>query len=192
MQNRIAIIILAAGSSSRLGTPKQLLIRQGKTLIRRIVEMANALNFGKPMVVTGSGSEAIIASLTGLPIEVILNDEWKEGIASSIRAGIRKIVGKGYDGALILVCDQPRLESDTLKRVTEAFDPGKTSLVCCCYKGEPGVPALFASSYFDQLLELKGDRGAKHIIQAAEDRIMIDFEAGADDIDLPGDLHLLN
>jgi molybdenum cofactor cytidylyltransferase len=191
MKSRVAIIILAAGSSSRLGQPKQLLLKDGETLIRRIVGMAIGLQQEWVLVITGAYAEELQRSLVGMDLTVVYNADWQEGMASSIRAGIHTLDGKGYDGALLLACDQVAVHSSLLEKIISSYRAGQSSIVCCGYDLQPGIPALFDSVHFPELLLLRGDRGAKSLIQACENKTIIEFEKGALDIDEPDDLPML-
>jgi len=191
MKSKIAIIILAAGSSSRLGRPKQLILKDGETLIRSVAKMAMDLQEDRVLVITGAFDKEVRQSLEGLDITVIYNDEWQEGIASSIRKGIGQLEGMDYEGALFLVCDQVKLNLPLLKEIVQSYRAGNSSVVCCRYGTQLGIPALLDAAHFPELLQLRGDRGAKALIQASDDKTIIEFEEGIWDIDEPGDLQRL-
>ena len=177
----IPAIILAAGASRRLGRPKQLVLHQGETLLRRAVAAASAC--APVVVVTGCGSEAMAAELAGLGVEVVFNPRWEEGMASSIRAGV-KALPPGVPGALFLVCDQPAVDAALVAKLLAAW---KGEPVACAYGGVRGIPAILPARVFPGLLALEGDRGARGFLQG-EDVVEVPFEQGAWDVDEPGDL----
>ena len=177
----IPAIILAAGASRRLGQPKQLVSYQGESLLRRAVKAACACN--PVVVVTGFRAGAMADELAGLDVDVVVNAEWEEGMASSLRAGLRALA-PGAQAALFLVCDQPAVDRDLVGRILSAW---KGSPVACTYAGVRGIPALLPASAFPHLLALRGDRGARALLQG-ENVVEIPFPEGVWDVDEPGDL----
>lgn len=174
-------IILAAGASRRLGRPKQLELHEGATLLRRAVAAAGAC--APILVVTGFRAPDMAAELAGLDVEVVVNPEWEEGMASSIRAGVRALPA-GAQGALFLVCDQPAVDAELVGRLLAAFQGAP---VACAYRGVRGIPALLPARAFPALLALRGDRGARGLLQGP-DVVEIPFPRGDWDVDEPGDL----
>ena len=191
MKSRIGIIILAAGDSGRLGQAKQLLTIQGKTLIRRMAELAIEAHPERIYVVTGAIEKDIKDELAGLPVTILHNKDWEEGSASSISQGIASLSADGLTGALLMTCDQVKLTSELLRSLTHAYINGNAGICCSAYGNELGIPALFDSRYFESLTALRGDKGAKKIIENAPDKIIIPFPEGGLDIDRPEDLRLL-
>ena len=181
----VPTVILAAGASRRLGCAKQLVELDGESLLRRIVRTALA-GGGPVTVVTGSGAQELQAHLAGLPVEVVANPAWEEGMASSIRAGVAALPS-GVSGVVLLVCDQPGVDPALLAQLQAAHRAGPQSLVACGYGGTRGTPALFPARYFPALLQLQGDRGAQGLLRE-EDGVVVPFPAGAWDVDRPGDL----
>jgi len=178
------IIILAAGSSSRLGRPKQNLIYKGKTLLQRAIETASASICEPAIVVLGANIEAIGPTIEGLPIDIVKNPDWQEGIASSIRLGIhelRKIEPKA-DSIILMLCDQPFADASLLNQlVQKKLTKG---MVACAYNNTVGPPVLFDAAYFDELLLLKGQEGAKKILLRYPDYVVsVPFAQGSIDID---------
>jgi molybdenum cofactor cytidylyltransferase len=135
------------------------------------------------MVVTGCRAEEMADELRGLPVDVVFNAAWEEGMASSIRAGVRAL-GAGHAGALFLVCDQPAVDAALVGRLLAAWH-GEP--VACAYGGVRGIPAILPARAFPQLLALAGDRGARGLLQGAG-VVEIPFPEGAWDVDEPGDL----
>jgi len=184
-EEQYGIVILAAGSSARLGQPKQLLIFEGGSLIKRVAKIALEVS-GKVVVVTGFESKKVQAGLLGLPVILVQNESYQEGIASSIRAGIGTLMEnfKSLNGAILLVCDQPFLSRDIVEKLMlTAHETGK-KIISSAYSDTYGIPVLFDKSFFGRLLGLKGDMGAKTIIQEnLADMATVDFPAGNVDID---------
>jgi molybdenum cofactor cytidylyltransferase len=180
----IPAVILAAGASRRLGRPKQLVPWAGETLLKRAVRAAQACD--PVLVVVGFRAEAMAAELTGLPVTLVANPEWEEGMASSIRRGVRALP-PGAPGALFLVCDQPAVDAALVARLLEAQRACPDAVIACGYAGTRGTPALFPARCFPHLQELRGDRGARGLLQG-EAVLVVSFPEGAMDIDRPADL----
>ena len=183
--NNMAIIILAAGNSSRLGQPKQLLDYRGKTLLQHMIDEALASNAGSVVVVLGANSELICEKTKMKGTTVIINDHWASGMASSIRVAIEAIASeRDIDGALLTLCDQPHVDSGLLKALMKTQHESGKSIVACTYEGIVGVPAIFSRDLFPALLSLKGQEGARKLIAANPHRLeVIPFPKGIIDID---------
>jgi molybdenum cofactor cytidylyltransferase len=183
----IAAILLAAGSSTRLGTSKQLLSYGGRSLLRHVAETALASSVTEVHVVVGFEAERMKTELGGLDVHLADNPNWNEGIASSIRAGISSLP-HSVDAALILLCDQPLITASVLNEMINTYTATGKPIVACEYGGTVGVPVLFARSFFPELLRLRGDRGAKQLITQNLDQVTtIPFPGGSVDIDTLAD-----
>jgi molybdenum cofactor cytidylyltransferase len=162
----IVCIVLAAGSSKRMGSPKQLLKISNTTLIGNACK--TALNSGSNgvVVVTGSNSELIRKEIIGLPVTIIENKNWEEGIASSIRTSVNYVISTFHnaDGILFTLGDQPLITSAFLSEIIQIFQKNNGKSVATTYKNSPGVPAIFSKDLFYELIQLKGDEGAKSIL----------------------------
>jgi molybdenum cofactor cytidylyltransferase len=185
----VPAILLAAGASTRLGQPKQLLVHQGETLIERAIRLAAEAGASPVFAVLGARFELVSATILLNRAIKVVNDNWEQGIASSIHAGLRAL-DTAAPGALILTCDQPRLTAAHLRALLDAFaaqsEPG---IVASAYAGALGVPAVFPRSMFADLLALRGDKGARSLfVKPLSPLIAIEFDGGEMDIDLPGDL----
>ncbi len=185
----IAAVILAAGASSRFGSPKALLELEGQTLLRRVVRRAFEGGCDPVVLVLGADAERCRAAVGGDPIVVVVNSDWEEGMGSSIRAGISALAGRPeIRGALLLTCDQPLLTSSLVTDLRTAFEdfsgnPPRSAVVCG-YAGTRGIPALFGAPLFASLQRLGGDRGAKTVLEQEVDHIrVVDWPDGAVDID---------
>jgi molybdenum cofactor cytidylyltransferase len=186
----IGAIILAAGASSRLGTPKQLLPYGGTTLLEYTVQVASDSIASPIIVVLGSEAQNMRTSINGDKVQTILNDAWQEGIASSIQAGIEELVlaDPSTEGAVILVCDQPYITAELIDDLVAKHQETGKRIIASSYDETLGVPALFHKSLFPVLLQLRGDSGAKSIIQQhTEDLGIVAFAKGGVDIDTEED-----
>ena len=183
---KIGAVVLAAGSSTRLGEPKQLLLYQGQTLLRRAA--AAALNAGcaPVVVVVGSERKKIAHSLRGLGIMILPNESWQRGIGTSIRIGVEALADR--DALIILVCDQPYVGGAFIRQLIARQEETGQPMVASAYAGTLGVPALFVRACFAQLLSLGDEQGAKALlIRRPNDVAQVDFPAGTVDLDTPED-----
>ena len=175
----IPIILLAAGASSRMGQPKQLLPWGEQTLIEH--QIHTLLKTGNQIhVVLGSNSKLVIPVIEKFPVNIFINTEWESGMGSSISFGIRKIIQifPDADGVLITLLDQPLITTSYFKKMLDTFQPGSQKiLVSHSASGWTGVPVLFDQCYFKELTELSNDEGAKKIIKRHEESVIF-LEAG--------------
>jgi molybdenum cofactor cytidylyltransferase len=182
----VGAVILAAGASRRLGRPKQLVEYRGETLVARAVRIAREAALGPVIVVVGAERDAVRAAVQNEPVVFVENDAWAEGIASSMRAGL-KALGPDVSGALMMPCDQPRLSAEHLSRMVGLF--AEDAIVASTYAGVRGVPAVFPRDAFSELMMLSGDVGARRLLQnSAWAVVEVVFEGGDVDIDAPEDL----
>jgi molybdenum cofactor cytidylyltransferase len=189
----IGIIVLAAGGSLRLGKPKQLLKFEGKTLIRRSTESSLRCKAGPVMVVLGHEHEAVRKEVADLPIEIIVNSDWRSGMSSSVKCAVNKIHERPEVSAVIFtLCDQPRVDHQTLSRLIQTYKSKKAKIVASEYNGTIGVPALFDKSFFEELMSLTGDAGAKSLLRKySNDIVTIPAPEAAFDIDSSSDYERL-
>jgi molybdenum cofactor cytidylyltransferase len=183
-------IVLAAGASTRMGRPKQLLTYQGQSLLRRAASAAVTAVHGPVAVVLGAHAEKIYPELEGLPVWAVENPDWAEGMGASIRTGMQALlrVEPGLAGVLLLLCDQPHVQASSLKALLEAHERTEAPVVASAYGEVLGVPAFFEQSFFDALLQLKGQEGARKVIVAYPEAVLaVPFPEGAVDVDTPGD-----
>ena len=186
--NKIGIIILAAGESKRMGSPKQLLQIEGKSLVHRTAEIALATDCYPVVMVIGANKPQIAPEIVDLPLTIIDNPMWHEGMSSSVKIGLAGVymTYKEVEAVIILVCDQPYLSVSLLERMVEIYTTKKPRLIACRYGEELGVPALFDRTLFEELLDLKGDKGAKPVLMKHLDEAhILQFEAGSIDLDTP-------
>ncbi len=186
----IGAVILAAGGSTRLGQPKQLLTHHGETLVRHAASAALAAGCLPTVIVTGEEHVQIAKELTGLDVQMRHHPHWERGIGSSIRAGVEQALlhQPALDALLIMVCDQPFVSVDLLVALIAARAKAGSKAAACTYAGTIGVPALFDRALFPALAGLSDEQGAKAILCAMEGEIArVEFPAGAIDIDTPAD-----
>ena len=189
---KLSILILAAGNSSRLGYPKQLIEFEEKSLIERITETALVVS-DNILIILGGNSELIIPKLERFndTISTIFNPDWQQGMGTSIRMGTEKLAEKS-DAILILLSDQPFISTVLLQNMTQIFQKSPNPIVSCVYNQQLGVPMLFDKSVFPELMKLSGDRGAKSFLHLYKDTIStIDFPEGIIDIDTFEDVEKL-
>lgn len=177
--NKIAIILLAAGESKRMGFPKQNLKWDCRTLLEHCLRYADKSEAAKVYLVLGAHLDKIELNLRR-KTEVVVNENWQEGISSSIRAGIEHAEQDGFEEILIMLADQPNVEYKFLNKLIETFKKSNKNIIATSYKNSFGVPAIFSKTYFNEIKNLKGDRGAQTIIKQHTD----DVEIVIEDIDL--------
>jgi molybdenum cofactor cytidylyltransferase len=177
------IVILAAGASTRLGKPKQLLPWQGSTLLQHAVQVARQVT-DQPVVVLGAHLHQLQAVLDPAAVQIVHNAAWKEGMASSIRSGLTAVMQQSPEHVIFIVCDQPFVSAALLQELILAHRKTGKSIIASAYSGTLGIPALFDASFFPQLLGLEGDTGAKKIIQQHSEHVYaVPFPMGHIDID---------
>ena len=187
------IILLAAGSSSRFGSPKQLVKYNGKNFIQRAIGEVIKVN-SDVIVVLGANLTAMKKEIEKSPVQIAYNKDWKEGMSSSIRCGITALLNQNpsAESAIIAVCDQPFLSSKIIVDLIEKHKETKKSIVACAYNNTTGTPVLFHKSFFQALLNLKGQSGAKEIISKNEAAVAtVSFPFGDIDIDTKEDFENL-
>lgn len=186
----ISVILLAAGSSSRMGQSKQLLDIQGEPLLLHSTKRALECGAQSVIVILGANEQPHREVIQGLPVNIIPNHYWKSGMGSSIKSGLNYLIRKSpeTDAVIIMVCDQPGLTTEHLLEVIEAFKQSKSPIVASAYSNTVGVPALFARSFFSNILMLKDEQGAKKIIEQFPERVTpVPFPDGVHDLDTTED-----
>lgn len=187
---KIGGLLLAAGGSSRLGQPKQLLRSAGRSLIRRAAETLVGSVCDPCVVVLGAEIDRSTAEIADLDVGMCINEEWQTGMSSSIKAGLRELLNiePGLAAVVITLCDQPHIASADIDRLAAEFRSSHSSIVAAEYSGTIGVPALFTSDIFDELSQLDGDKGARQIIRRHPERLRtVAAENAAFDVDTPED-----
>jgi molybdenum cofactor cytidylyltransferase len=190
----IGIVVLAAGGSRRMnGEPKQLLKFEGHSLIRRAAETAFAVAPGSVCVVLGANAESSRTEIAGLSVDIVVNPNWQQGIGSSIKTGIARLLdfAPDVDAAIITLCDQPLITPTAVQRLIDSYTQTLAPVAAAEYEGTIGVPALFSSALFGKLLELSGDTGAKTVIRNSPVVEKVAMPEAALDIDTNQDLQRL-
>ena len=182
-------LVLAAGSSSRLGRPKQLVEWNGQSLLQRAVAIAREAGATSITVITGANEEAMCAELADENVCIVHNSDWQEGMGASIRCGVAALVeAREPFGILFLVCDQLRVTADHLRAMIRAFHEG-SAIVASGYAGTAGVPALFSSTYRAELSALEGAHGAKQVLARHREAVhVVPLPGGEIEVDTPADL----
>ena len=190
------IIILAAGSSSRIGQPKQQLVYQQQTLLQRSIGAAKGVNAHALIVVLGANNQGILNDVDSKHLDIVINPDWEQGMSSSIKAGITALqtLYPNVNGVLLMLCDQPFVDTELLIKLIQAQPPTDDAIVACMYQDTIGVPVVFGKGWFMELQGLQGEEGAKKLLLSYEDKVVtVPFEKGSIDIDTPEDYkRLLN
>ena len=193
MSSRIAVLILAAGSSSRLGRPKQLLPYNDTTLLGHIIRECNDSKLGEVIVVLGSKAEEIASHVDNKSCRIIENTDWQNGMGSSIAYGISQLDDQSLKGVIIVLSDQLYFQKELLREIVRVQERTQAKIVNSDYGSSQGPPVYFHYSLFHELVELKGEKGAASIIKTnKESSTRVSFPHGDIDIDVPTDLEYLN
>lgn len=182
-----AVIIPAAGGSSRLGRPKQLVLFEGEPLVRRAARTALESGASQVIVVVGCSAPVVIQALDGLAVDVALNPNWQLGLGGSIRHGAEEL-RRDVVAVVITLCDMPRVPAGLLIELADTVRSGNPPVAAAEYNCHLGPPCAFHSSQFAALRKLNGEVGARAIIERAPKVAMIEFPGGACDVDTPEDL----
>ena len=188
----VAAVILAAGASSRMGSPKQTLRYRGESLLRRAALAALGAGCRPVVVVTGAHAELSRRELEGLGVREVFNPYWETGMASSVRAGVEALAGADADGVVLMLCDQPHVTAEVISGLVAAHRATLRSVVASAYGGGFGVPALFGRTLFAELAQLEGAAGARQVIKRhASEAHFLPFPGGETDVDTPDDFSRL-
>jgi molybdenum cofactor cytidylyltransferase len=191
----VAIIILAAGSSSRLGQSKQLITIKGKSLLEKTAQAA--LDSGAQPITVVLGNQASVhkKNIEALPVKIVVAENWSAGMGASLKAGLLTLLEDypATEAIIVTVCDQPYLTAEHLKKLITVYNNTTSEIVASLYNNTKGVPALFQKALLQKLLQLEDDEGARKIIRQHKGTIaLVAFEKGEIDIDTPEDLDYLN
>lgn len=187
---KIAILILAAGKSSRMGETKQLLPFGNDSILRAVIHNALQTNVNDVFVVLGANAELIKTHIVDYPIQIIHNPDYEKGLGSSIAIGIHELMD--YDGVTITLADQPKVDSAYLNKLILEFNNLPDHVIASEYDGHYGVPAIFPKQYFKELTALKGDKGAKEFLNSGTILIKsVNSSVNLVDVDTPEDYQRL-
>ncbi|MBS0580404.1 MAG: nucleotidyltransferase family protein [Proteobacteria bacterium] len=186
--NGLFAVVLAAGASTRFGSPKQLVRIAGRPLLHASVTRAAEIAGNALVVVLGSGAAQLAPLLKHSAGGIVINQEWREGLASSIRAGIARLPGT-CAGALLILADQPAVSVEDLKRLAGAWRRQPLHIAAALHEGGLGLPAVFPRSLFPELLRLRGDAGVRVLLRRNAERLVrVTMPSAAIDLDTPEDL----
>jgi molybdenum cofactor cytidylyltransferase len=181
-------IVLAAGASTRFGSPKQLVRLAGRPLLHTVVTRAAEVTGNALIVVLGAQAAELAPLLKHSAGTIVVNHEWREGLASSIRAGVAHLPA-ACTGAMLVLADQAAVSADDLKRLAGSWRRQPQCIAAAMYAGTIGVPAIFPRTSFRELAELRGDAGARTLLRRNSDRLVrVAMESAAIDLDTPEDL----
>ena len=188
---RHAAIVLAAGASRRLGTPKQLLNVDGETLLHRAARIALATAPAQTLVVLGADAAAMREAVADLDVRSVVCDDWQRGQSASLQAGVSALED-GIEGVLVLLCDQVGLDAAHANTLLQAWHDEPTRAVASAYADVIGVPAVLPRAWFADVLRLQGDRGARDLLRRRDAEVVkIAAPALARDVDTPRDARVV-
>ncbi len=189
---RVAGVLLAAGGSTRMARPKQLLAFEGEALVRRAARALLGSRCAAVYVVTGAHAAEVERALRDLDATPVRCEHWADGLAASIRAGVAALgaAAPPFDAVLLALADQPLVTSALHDRLIECFER-EAGPAACDYAGGPGVPALFPRADFERLASLGGDRGARELLRGSRRLSRVPFPPAAVDVDTPEDYERL-
>ncbi len=187
---KIGGLLLAAGGSSRLGRPKQLLQYHGRSLLRQTAEALAESKCEPAVVVIGAEVDRSKNEIADLEINICVNKDWKMGMSSSLKTGLIELLNiePDLDALMITLCDQPHVTADKIDLFLAEFYRSATAVIAAEYDGITGVPALFSNELFDSLMRLKGDTGARNIIRNHTNTFRIRLPEASFDIDTSNDI----
>ena len=181
-------VVLAAGGSTRLGRPKQLLTRDGETLVHRAARLALATGAARVRVIVGAQADDVVAAVRDLPVECLVNPRWNEGLAGSVRVAVDALAAHDH-ATLLLTCDQPALQVTHLQALLEAARHAPSGCAATRFGDRVGVPAVVAPTMLRAARDLQGDRGLRDVLNAAGAGVIAcDAPALGVDIDTPEDV----
>lgn len=192
-QGKVGLLLLAAGGSRRLGEPKQLLVYEGETLLRRAARTALASLCHPAIVVVGAQAEKTRAEIADLPLTIVVNEAWPNGMASSIRAGMERLTAhEDTHAVVVMLCDQPLVGAEVINKLVGAYRATNAPLVAAKYNDTHGAPALFDWRLYPALLALTGSQGAKNVVLAHSAHLTeVPAPAAAFDVDTLADYERL-
>jgi len=187
-QNAIFAVVLAAGASTRFGRTKQLEHFEGVSLAAGAVRKAESVCGEQTVLVTGKDWQKVADTCAPLAGYFVINNDYEQGLASSIACGVRSVAERA-DAILLMLADLPLVTTEHLTSLVDAWAEAPQTIVASAFEDTLGPPIVFPRADFEALMQLSGDRGARPIIDANKERVQaIDCEEAAFDIDRPEDL----
>jgi len=187
---RFACLILAAGAGQRFGSTKQVADLNNKPLLRHVIDEAKLIFKDTLFCMVGSDAESVKAVIAET-CHIIENENWQQGMGSTIALGIKHLIQHyNFDAVLVILGDQYLITKDDLKIYMEQYEP--QSIIATKHNDKAGVPALFPKQYFDTLSKLKGEDGARFLLNGDPNTIVLSIPHARYDIDTPEDLLLAN
>lgn len=181
-------IVLAAGASTRFGSAKQLVRIAGRPMLHATVTRAVEVAGNAVIVVLGARASELAPLLSHSPASIVINRDWREGLGSSIRAGVARLPA-ACSGVMLLLADQAAVTAEDLRRLVGTWRRQTEYVAAAVYGATVGVPAIFPRSAFGDLMRLRGDQGARALIHRNPDRLVrVPMESAGIDIDTPEDL----
>jgi molybdenum cofactor cytidylyltransferase len=190
-QSGLAGIVLAAGSSERLGEPKQLLVWNEKAFVAGAVEKLLPVCGAGVVVVTGANADKVAKAVDEYALQIVTNPDWRKGMSSSLRCGIEALGQTLPAAALIMLCDQPLISDDDIDRLVSCWLHDQNLPVATRYNDAKGVPAILPASSFAELMSLTGDSGARQLVAQLPDEQLVSMDRAGFDIDTVADLAAL-
>jgi molybdenum cofactor cytidylyltransferase len=180
--------ILAAGASTRFGSPKQLVRLGGAPVLHEVIASASVVAGQSVSVVLGAHAQAVAPALRHSSASMVLNRNWEEGLASSIRRAVQA-APPGSEALLLLLADQVAVSADDLRRLHAGWRRHPRLIAAALYGGAPGLPAIFPRWTFGDLMALRGDRDPRLVIRRNIDQVLrIPMQNAGIDLDTPEDL----
>ncbi len=183
----VEVLLLAAGPSKRMGTPKQVLQYGDTSFVRHLAREALGSDADGVTVITGAWAERVRRELVDLPVRVVHNENWEEGMASSLRLGLRSLP-RTAGAFIMMLCDQPLISKHSLNRIIDTYRSGTSLIVASTYNGITGVPALYDRSLLPHLKDLTGDQGARDFLRSqSHPTSLLPLPEATIDVDTPDD-----
>ena len=182
---QVAAVVLAAGGSTRMGQPKQLLPVGGQPMVRRVTAAACTAELAQVVVVVGAHADRVRQTLAGLPVDVVFNESWAEGMSTSVQVGLNALAS-GIQAVLIILADQPGLTPNLLDTLVARYHATRAAIVAPFYQGQRGNPVLFDRSLVGELEATRGDQGGRMLVLHHErdmERVDVDDPSVLLDVD---------
>jgi molybdenum cofactor cytidylyltransferase len=187
----VSAVILAAGESKRMGQPKLLMAWEGKTILEQTIDNCLNSKASETIIVLGYKARELSKVIGDRPVISVLNPAYHDGMSSSLIIGIKSTSPQTH-GIMLVLADQPTIDSHTINKLIETFDKRQKNIVIPVYQGKRGHPVIFHVKYREELLNIRGDIGAREVIQHHADDVLevaVDCKGVLIDIDTPSDFH---